>query len=240
MTTREPFQAALGLSDPWRVDRMEFDPAEHRLDLYLDFERGARFPCPEGDQASCAVHDTTEKTWRHLDFFQNRAYLHARVPRIAWPAHGVRQVEVAWARPGSGFSLLFEALLMALLAEMPVKAVAELVGEHDTRLWRILHHYVEGARASLSMRKVRAVGIDETSCGPRGAESPSVMRPTDGRRSDRLKLRAVWPWGCRVGRERPDNVGTGRHRQTARVRQARRECDTKVHVASGCADRRIG
>src|SRR6266508_4077894 len=90
-----------------------------------------------------------DATARRLDLFQHQAYLHARVPRVTCQAHGTRQVTLAWARPGSGFTLLFEALLMALLAEMPVKAVAELVGEHDTRLWRLLHHHVEAARAKL-------------------------------------------------------------------------------------------
>lgn len=49
---------------------------------------------------------------------------------------GVRQVWVPWARPGSGVTLLFEALTMALVAEMPGKAVGDLVGEYDTRIWR--------------------------------------------------------------------------------------------------------
>ena len=95
--------------------------------------------------------------------FQHQAYLHARVPRVTCPTHGTRQVGLPWARPGSGFTLLFEALLVALLAQMPVKAVADLVGEHDTRLWRLLHHHVEQARAKVSMAKVSRVGVDETS-----------------------------------------------------------------------------
>ena len=33
-----------------------------------------------------------------------------------------------------------------------------------------------------------------------------------------------------------DNEGTVWHRQTGRARQARRKCDTKVHVVSGCVD----
>ena len=163
MNKLELFQAALGLPDPWRVIRTNFDPERRQLDLHLDFRPGARFPCPEGDEESCPVHDTAEKTWRHLDFFQHRAYLHARVPRLRCPEHGVRLVAVPWARPDSGFTLLFEALAMELMAEMPVKAVADMVGEHDTRLWRVLHHYVGRARDALSMKTVRAVGIDETS-----------------------------------------------------------------------------
>jgi transposase len=101
------FTAALGLSAPWRVTRTEFDGT--RLDLYLDFPRGARFPCPAKDcgQGACALHDTADKVWQHMDFFQHKAFLYARLPRVRCPEHGVRQVSVSWARPGSGFSMLF-------------------------------------------------------------------------------------------------------------------------------------
>jgi transposase len=185
------FQAALGLTGPWQVTRTEFDAEARRLDLYLDFPKGARFACPEGDQPACPVHDSEPKIWRHLDFFQHQAYLHARVPRVTCLTHGTRQVALAWARPGSGFTLLFEALLMAMLAQMPVKAVAELVGEHDTRLWRLLHHHVAQARAKLDMGEVTRVGVDETSAR-RGqdyvslfvdldAPKPRVLFATEGR-----------------------------------------------------------
>jgi hypothetical protein len=40
------FTAALGLSGPWRVTRSEFDVERSQLDLYLEFDRGARFVCP--------------------------------------------------------------------------------------------------------------------------------------------------------------------------------------------------
>ena len=40
------FQAALGLSEPWQVVSVEFDPAAKRLDLRIDFEKGSRFACP--------------------------------------------------------------------------------------------------------------------------------------------------------------------------------------------------
>jgi zinc-finger of transposase IS204/IS1001/IS1096/IS1165 len=67
------FQAALGLSEPWQVVSVEFDPAAKRLDLRIDFAKDARFACPECGREDCAVHDTEEKTWRHLDFFQQCA-----------------------------------------------------------------------------------------------------------------------------------------------------------------------
>ncbi|WP_419167633.1 hypothetical protein [Candidatus Palauibacter sp.] len=38
MAERGLFERALGLQRPWRVERTEFDAAERRLDLHLDFE----------------------------------------------------------------------------------------------------------------------------------------------------------------------------------------------------------
>lgn len=157
------FEKALGLTPPWKVIRSEFDPVAQRLDLFIDFERGARFPCPDCGAAGCAVHDSEDKEWRHLNFLQYPAYLHARVPRVRCPRDGVRQVELPWARAGSGFTHLFEGLVMTLAAEMPVRAIARLLGEHDTRIWRVVHFHIERARAREDFSAVRHVGVDETS-----------------------------------------------------------------------------
>jgi transposase len=144
------------------VDEVQFTAEEKRLDLHVNFPRGSRFPCPVCGQ-DCPVYDTQEKVWRHLDFFQHAAYLHARVPRVQCPEHGVHLVPVPWAREGSGFTLLFEALVMAMVREMPVLTVARMVGETDQRLWRVIDHYVAKAREAVDMSEVHAIGVDETS-----------------------------------------------------------------------------
>ena len=154
-------QLALGLTPPWMVARADFDRSAQRIDIHIDFSPGSRFACPACG-AICPVHDTEQKSWRHLNFFQHQAHLHARVPRVRCDTHGVRQVAVPWARAGGGFTLLFEALLMELISALPVKAVAELVGEHDTRRGRVVHHYVEQARARTDLSEVRRVAVDET------------------------------------------------------------------------------
>ena len=53
---------------------------------------------------------------------------------------------------------------------LPIAAVARLVGEHDTLIWRIVNHYVDAARAKADHSKVThgarvesaLVGVDET------------------------------------------------------------------------------
>lgn len=175
------FQQALNLPWPWFVVRSEFDAGERRLDLYLDFEAGGTFSCPECGRDGCKAHDTSEKQWRHLDFFQHHAYLHARTPRVRCERCGVKLVEVPWARPGSGFTLMFEALVLAMVKGMPVASVAALIGEHDTRIWRILHHYVDQARATADFSRVRHVGVDETA-SKRGQDYISLFVDLDERK----------------------------------------------------------
>ena len=175
------FQAALGLSDPWQVVSVEFDAEAKRLDLRVDFPKGATFCCPECDRSGLKAHDTEEKTWRHLDFFEHQAFLTARVPRVRCPEHKVRLVAVPWARERSGFTLLFEALVMAMVREMPVAAIAGLVGEYDKRIWRVVHHYVDAAVEAQDLSGVERVGIDETS-SRRGHEYVSVFADLDERR----------------------------------------------------------
>jgi transposase len=155
-------QQALGLTPPWTVSRADFDPEAHRLDIQIDFAPGSRFVCPVCGAADCPAYDTERKTWRHLNFFQHQAWLTARVPRIRCDRCGIKTVTVPWARPGSGFTVLFEALVMTMVSAMPVAAVARIVDEHDTRLWRVVHHYVDQARARIDASEVTRIAIDET------------------------------------------------------------------------------
>ena len=144
------------------MERCEFAGDPKRLLLELDFARGERFACPQCGQR-CGTHDSVSKEWRHLDFFQYECLLRARVPRVDCPEHGVLQAQVPWARSGSGFTLLFEALTMLLAREMSMSAVAQTLGEQDTRLWRVAQHYVESAHARESWSEVTRICVDETS-----------------------------------------------------------------------------
>ena len=181
MRDADLFQLALGLVPPWMIKTVNFDADKKRLDLEIDFKTGGRFPCPDCGTVDCPTHDTVMKTWRHLDFFQHQAFLHARTPRIICPKCGVRLVGVPWARPGSGFTLLFEALVMTLVKHMPVAAAARLIGEHDTRIWRIVFHYVEEALARVDLADLRRICIDETAA-KRGHDYITLFVDIDRRR----------------------------------------------------------
>ena len=72
--------------------------------------------------------------WRHLDFWQHRTELIVRVPRTHCQEHGILQAAVPWARPGSGFTLMMEAVILLLGQQMSVSAAPPPGGERQTTL----------------------------------------------------------------------------------------------------------
>jgi transposase len=165
MNTTQLFQLALGLAPPWYVKDIRFsttDEGDNQLDIFLSFKRGSRFLDESGHE--CSVHDTVERAWQHLSFFQHRCFLRARVPRIKTSSGEIKRVEVPWARPGSGFTLLFEAFAMSLIEhEMPVSKAAATLSVYPHRLWTIFNYWVTRALAKDDQSNVEDVGIDETS-----------------------------------------------------------------------------
>jgi len=153
----------LNIEDPWYVKDTTFDPDLKQFNIWIDFKKGAKFPCSECGDVDHPVHDTIEKVWRHLNFFEYKTYIHCRVPRTKCSNCGVHLIEVSWARKQSGFTLLMDAIILMLAQSMPISKVAEMLDEHDTRIWRVIIHYVKKARAKEDFSNVSKIGVDETS-----------------------------------------------------------------------------
>ena len=99
MDTTSLFTAALQLPDPWRVSGVEFrDEEDGRRELHIaiGFAAGSRFPCPEPGcgEAACPVHDARERVWRHLNFFQYKAFIHVDEARLYEDYTGVEAIGI--------------------------------------------------------------------------------------------------------------------------------------------------
>lgn len=167
MNLEETFHGLLGLDERWEVCGVEYDQEAERFFLVIAetprlWEREV---CPgEGCRASgvtCYDHAPT-RSWRHLDVFGKRSEILCNVPRGQCPRCGkVYRVAVPWEGRGKHFTPGFEGFALALMREMPVKKAAKIIGETDTRMWRVLFAHVEAAYAALDMSGVVAIGVDE-------------------------------------------------------------------------------
>ena len=159
---KQLFEAALGVSKPWLVRDIDFDTASKVLTIDIDFAVGTHFAVSAVEGVH-PVHDTQIKRLRHLNFFQHECFLEVRTPRVKLPDGRVVLVEPEWFGKLSGFTLLFEALVLAMAQQMSFAAVAKLTGVSWHRVHAICRRYVDLAVAEADLSAVSAVAIDETS-----------------------------------------------------------------------------
>ena len=166
MRDTELYRQLLGLQSPWTVDRVELDTKKHRVDVFAKHERPKAWPCPECG-SSCGLHDhDTERTWRHLDSCGFGTYLHARVPRVNCPTHGVRQARVPWAEPGGRFTALFERFAIDVLLETSLTGGAEILRITWDEARAIQARAVARGLARRPHVVPRRLGIDEKAIAP--------------------------------------------------------------------------
>jgi transposase len=161
MRDRDLYRQILGIEPPWSVEDVELSTENREVLVHLaNAER--LLPCPECGKP-CRRHDARSRRWRHLDTCQFATILTAEVPRISCQEHGVLQVRVPWAEPGSGFTALFEALVIDWLREASLLAVAELCSLSWKAVDGIQRRAVARGLARRTVRLPQHLGVDETS-----------------------------------------------------------------------------
>lgn len=192
------FEAALGIAEPWFIQGVDFDAGKKTLTIGIDFIAGSRFAVP-GVEGTHPAHDTVTKRYRHLNFFQHECHLEVRVPRVRLPDGGIRQIEPDWAGRLAGFTLLFEALIMAMCREMTFAAVSRLVGLSWHQVVAICKRYVELGLEQADFSAVTRLAADETSKAKghdyitlvADADERRVLFVTEGRDADTIKAFAA-------------------------------------------------
>ncbi len=164
MTPEKMFHQLLGLGLSWQVVESRFETSDGTV--YLEIQETDRLwesaRCPkDGGGVFCYDH-TQRLTWRHLNVFQHRCEITCCLPRGKCRQCGhVFRVRPPWEGLSTHFSREFEAYALLLMREMPMARVAEVVGEQDTRLWRMLFKHVDAAYAQADFSFVSCVGVDE-------------------------------------------------------------------------------
>ena len=147
----ELYQQIVGLEQPWSVQEVELNIDEGRVDIHVEHPEGQRWNCPHcARELSCYDH-SPERTWRHLDTCQLETHLHARIPRVQCPEHGVVQVAVPWAEERGRFTLLMERfIIQALRACQTTKGACELLRISWDQAWHVLQRGWPGDRPGKS------------------------------------------------------------------------------------------
>lgn len=169
----------------WEVTEAWVQPGDGGEEVHVRIakRRDHLLRCPKcGGRAG--VYDTRERTWRHLDLWGLRTYVHCMVPRAQCDECGVLTVPVPWVTRRNNrepFTKPMEAQVIRGAQRSTTKAVAEMVGESDAKLWGVINRAVAQARQGADYSGVTKVGLDETSKA-RGQSYISVMMDLEGTR----------------------------------------------------------
>lgn len=160
METSELFTNLLGLSYPYQVMSVEtvLDTNQKQI-VVISIEIDKTYRPKE----NLWIQGYYEREWRHLNLFQYPCYLRCKVPSyFDKDLQRSFTLEVPWSRQGSGFSLVFEQYVLALIKlSHQVSSVAAMLGEYPQRIWDIFYAYTNVEQPIL--QTPTQVGIDETS-----------------------------------------------------------------------------
>jgi transposase len=167
MRDTDVFQKLLGITQPWVVDQFQFSEKDRFVDVYLGHRSNARFSCPECGRHR-PLHDHTPwRMWRHVDSGIYATWVHARVPRVGCPEHGIRQVRVPWALPLARYTTAFERKAIDTLQEADVLGASRLLKLGWDMTWNIMARAVERGQAVKKKRVIAHLGVDEKAVAKR-------------------------------------------------------------------------
>jgi transposase len=162
MRDTEFYRQILGLESPWYVSRVDLNTANQRVDIWLEHEFGVHWKCPKCSQTFTCRDHAEERVWRHMDTCQFGTYLHARIPRIECPDHGVLQIKVPWAEPRSRFTLLFERFVIAVIEQCAtVQGACRLLRMNWDEVWGIMSRAVARGLRRKQEKVIPVFGVDE-------------------------------------------------------------------------------
>ncbi len=161
MRDKDLYAQILGIQSPWEVTDVELNVDENSVTVKVSPKAGSSQKCPTCNAVSPG-YDSRLRRWRHLDTCQYKTILLADVPRVNCKEHGVVTVTVPWAEPGSGFTLLFESLVIDWLKEASTSAVSRLMGLSWNSIDGIMQRAVERGLSRREAHSMTKLGVDET------------------------------------------------------------------------------
>ena len=194
MRDKDLYAQILGIKSPWQVSNVELAISAGEVTVYVEQEKGATQCCPTCGKVSPG-YDSRTRRWRHLDTCQYKTILVADVPRVECKVHGVITVSVPWAEPGSGFTSMFEALVIDWLKEASISAVSRLMNLSWNAIDGIMQRAVERGLSRREENCVTQLGVDETAFRKRhdyvtivsNQETGTVLHVGSDRKKETLK-----------------------------------------------------
>lgn len=196
MNPEQFFAHLLQLAAPFTMERVETKMSGTQIkEVILHIAVSSEYR-PEGYEYS---HSSHKRRWQHLHLFQYPCYIECDVPVYQRKSDmQTLQLPVPWSRANSGFTLLFESQVLALIQmTSSIAATARHLGLYPHRVQTIFDAYTQGAYHEFVGNGIEAptsIGVDETNCHKGhdyitvavDMETTTILAIEDGKSSESL------------------------------------------------------
>jgi transposase len=176
-STNQFYKDILRVEAPWMVMAVTKDEAARKIIVKIEYDPDKIPACPICAQ-STKRYDHRVRVLRYLDTCQYETFLEVHVPRIKCKKDGVQQISIPFAEKHSRFTSRFERAVMVWLHDSPISAVAENFNLSWDEVDGIMKRAVKRGLERRGQKKVKNLGIDETSF-KKGHEYVTVVMDKD-------------------------------------------------------------
>ena len=165
MTDTDLLRNILRLGEGWAVTDVNVNSISKEVDIYIEYTKTTG--CFPSTNKEFKIYDfKSTRRFRHLDLFEYKTFINARLPRVRNDKHEVKTIELSWAGERLNYTHLFEnrVIEMLLISKNQTKTADYFDTSYD-----IIHGIMERAvQRGLERRElsgIHAISIDEKSFG---------------------------------------------------------------------------
>ena len=153
----------LELGDGWVIKDMKVDRKIKEIDIFIEYTNSTGY-FPETKELLNIYDYGSSRRIRHLDLFEYKCYLNARIPRVKNGKLGVRNIVLKWADERVSFSYLFEyRVIEALLMSKNQTKTAEFFDSSFDIVHNIMKRGVDRGLLRRNLDDITAISLDEKS-----------------------------------------------------------------------------
>lgn len=163
MESKDFINRLLHLGEGWEISDILVNENFKEIDIFIKYTNPTGV-CPKTNTESKIYDFRATRRFRHLDVFEYKTYLNARIPRVINNKSEVNTIELSWAGERVSYTYLFEyRVIDALKMSKNQTKTADFLDTTFDIVHGIMQRAVARGIERRELEVIRALGLDEKS-----------------------------------------------------------------------------
>jgi len=163
MQKEEFITRLLNFGDDWKITDIRVNTEFKEIDIFLEYIKSTGLYPRTNEE--CKIYDyMNSRRLRHLDIFEYKTFINARVPRVINDKSEINSIELSWADSRVSYTYLFEdKIIETLLLSKNQTKTSDYFDISFDKVHRIMQRAVNRGLTRRKLDGIYALSIDEKS-----------------------------------------------------------------------------